>query len=72
MTQMAKCSQCLKELVMEEVRYHSPINFANNTVEHVWCDAECSHKWHTANEKYEESLKKRPNNQWPSHESHGG
>ena len=57
---------------MEEVRYHSPINFANNTVEHVWCDAECSHKWHTANKKYEESLKKRPNNQWPSHESHGG
>ena len=58
----AKCSQCQKELIIDEVRYHSKI--VNNTVEHVWCDAECSHRWHQKH--------KRPQNTWPSHLGHGG
>ena len=41
---IVKCSQCQKELNLETVKYHSPI--VNNVVEHVWCDAYCSVKWH--------------------------
>ena len=63
MTVMVKCSQCQKELVLEQVLYHSEI-LNDNHVEHVWCNAECSHKWRMHKERY-------PQKQWPG-DARGG
>ena len=43
---IVNCSQCNKEIDMEEVeiKYHSPV--VNGSVNHVWCDAYCSFEWH--------------------------
>ena len=54
---MVKCSQCQKELVLEQVLYHSKI-LNGNHVEHVWCNAECSHKWHRNDSLQERDRKK--------------
>ena len=67
MTQMVKCSQCLKELVLEQVLYHSEI-LEGNHVEHVCCNAECSHNWRMDNNKHKERY---PQKQWPQ-TWHGG
>ncbi len=39
------CSTCKKTVVLEDVKYYTADQ------QHVFCDAECSHKWFEENKK---------------------
>ena len=47
------CWVCLKELDLDEVKYHT----APPPPIYIFCGAECSVKWHSKNERYREQNK---------------
>lgn len=38
---MLKCSTCDKQLIIGNIKYHTPDNM------HVFCDAYCSNEWYS-------------------------
>ena len=53
-SEKVSCWVCLKELDLDEVKYHT----APPPPIYVFCGAECSVKWHSKNERYREQDKK--------------